>query len=143
MGRIKVKLSKVSPEVATPEYSREGDACLDLTAYSRKVESTYTEYGTGIKLQIPQGYVGLVYPRSSISNTNQIMANSVGVIDSNYTGEIKVRLKRDNELYKTTYGIGARIAQIMIIPIPVIEIDVVESLDETVRGEQGFGSSGI
>jgi dUTP pyrophosphatase len=143
MERIRVNISKTHPEVVTPEYSREGDACLDLTAYTRKVESTYIEYGTGIKLQIPKGYVGLVYPRSSISNTNQLMANSVGVIDSNYTGEIKIRMKRDNELYKVTYGVGSRIAQIMIVPIPQIELNVVDSLEQTNRGEGGFGSSGV
>lgn len=138
---IKIKVAKGA---SLPKYAQHGDAGLDLTALSKNVieegaKTGYIEYGTGICLEIPDGYVGLVYPRSSISNTGLILANSVGVIDSSYRGEIKLRFKYIAG--SSYYNIGERIGQLIITPVPKISFEVVEELSETVRGEGGFGST--
>jgi dUTP pyrophosphatase len=116
---------------------------------------TQITYGLGIALEIPKGFVGLVFPRSSIRKTGLQLSNSVGVIDSGYRGELqatfnkvfggeamydemKVNEIQPNDFYK----VGDRIAQIIIIPYPPIEFDEVAELSDTERGEGGFGSTG-
>jgi dUTP pyrophosphatase len=91
---MEVKIKKTHPNAVIPQYAKKGDAGLDLTA----VEKYYDIHGcvvykTGIAVEIPEGYVGLVFPRSSVSKTDLNMANSVGVIDSGYRGEITVKFK--------------------------------------------------
>lgn len=120
---------------------RNGDAAFDLTAMTADKflfdNGHVYEYGTGVCLAIPPGYVGLVFPRSSVSTTNASLANSVGVIDSSYRGEIKVRFYGSAAPYKK----GDRCAQLLIVPCP--EVSFVEGeLDETERGTGGFGSTG-
>lgn len=78
---MKVKFKKLSNKAATPEYAKPGDAGMDLVATSLIKNEVYYEYGTDISVEIPEGYVGLLFPRSSISKTKQILANHVGVID--------------------------------------------------------------
>lgn len=137
-----VKIKKLSSKAIIPSYAQEGDAGMDLTAISIEYgpNSLYIEYGTGIALEIPEGYAGFVFPRSSASKTSQIQANCVGIIDSGYRGEIKVRLKSlSNE---KLYQIGDRIAQIIIMPVPKITFVESDELNETKRGEGGFGSTG-
>lgn len=139
-----VKFKKLDPSAVTPAYSKAGDAAMDLTAISiAKVdrdEFGYMEYGTGLAFEIPEGYVGLLFPRSSISNSGLILTNSVGVIDSGYRGEIKFRFKHipDTAYYKP----GDRVGQIIIMPYPQIELQEAEQLSETDRAEGGFGSTG-
>jgi dUTP pyrophosphatase len=99
----------------------------------------------GVALEIPNGFVGLVFPRSSIRKTRLQLSNSVGVIDSGYRGELqatfnKIRTTIENQ--KNDYKVGDRIAQIIIIPYPPIEFDAVDELSDTERGEGGFGSTG-
>ncbi len=138
----KVKI-KISEGGILPSYSKSGDAGLDLTAISINTvnheDYGYIEFGTGISIEIPEGFVGLVYPRSSISNTGMVLANSVAVIDSNYRGEIKLRFKYISGT--KYYKVGERIAQLMIVPVPTVEFEIVSELTETVRGDKGFGSS--
>jgi dUTP pyrophosphatase len=96
---------------------------------------------TGIAIEIPEGYVGLVYPRSSVSKSSMLLANGVGVIDSGYRGEIMLKYRHlggRNEIYTT----GDRVGQLMIIKRPEIELVVVDELSDTDRGEGGFGSTG-
>lgn len=139
-----VKFKKLDPKAVTPAYSKAGDAAMDLTAISlSKVDKDafgYLEYGTGLAFEIPEGHVGLLFPRSSISNSGLILTNSVGVIDSGYRGEVKFRFKHipDTAFYK----VGDRVGQIMIIPYPQIELQEAEELSETDRAEGGFGSTG-
>ena len=149
---MKVKIKKTHKDAVIPSYSKVGDAGLDLTATSRDWKYSdgggYYEYGTGLSIEIPEGFVGLIFPRSSQSNVNQLLTNHVGVIDSNYRGEIKFRFKsvyqtvtelnEDFNIYKT----GDRIGQLIIIPYPPIEFEEVDELSETIRGDKGFGSSG-
>jgi dUTP pyrophosphatase len=143
---MKVRFKKLSPNAVTPAYSKPGDAGLDLTAVSIKtVDQLYTEYGTGIAVEIPEGHVGLLFPRSSVTNKAQFVKNSVGVIDSNYRGELKLRLSDINvrpDVRGQFYDIGDRVGQLIIVPIPSIELDEVEELSETNRGTNGYGSTG-
>ena len=141
-----VKIKKLSPVAVVPSYAQMGDAGLDLTAVTVSDNANYIEYGTGLAVQIPEGYVGLVFARSSISKTSLILANGVGVIDSGYRGEIKLRFKKcDTSQGETpnTFTVGERIGQLIIIPYPSIELEEVEELSETVRGVGGYGSTGI
>lgn len=141
---MKVKIKKLSPEAVIPSYSKIGDAGLDLTATWIKVEDHnnygYFEYGTGIAVDIPDGHVGLLFPRSSISNTGMLLSNSVGVIDSGYRGEIKLRFKYISGT--NAYNVGDRIGQLIIIPYPTIEFEEVEDLGSSERGDGGWGSTG-
>lgn len=139
-----VRFKKLNPNAVTPSYAKVGDAGLDLTAISMQVVDQevygYVEYGTGIAVEIPQGYVGLIYPRSSISNTGMMLSNSVGVIDSGYRGEIKFRFKWVNNT--AMYNLGDRIGQMVIMPYPTIQLEEVLELNSSERGSGGFGSSG-
>jgi dUTP pyrophosphatase len=102
-------------------------------------------YGTGISMEIPKGYVGLVFPRSSIRKYDLSLTNCVGVIDSGYRGEIQATFKKTNWLKgneSEKYQIGDRIVQIMIIPYPQVSFIEVEELSSSERGTGGFGSTG-
>ncbi len=139
-----VRFKKLNPNAVTPSYAKVGDAGLDLTAISMQVVDQgvygYVEYGTGIAVEIPQGYVGLIYPRSSISNTGMMLSNSVGVVDSGYRGEIKFRFKWVSNT--VMYNLGDRIGQMVIMPYPAIQLEEVLELSSSERGNDGFGSSG-
>ena len=141
-----VNFKKLTPEAVTPFYSKIGDAGLDLTALTiSETTIPYIEYGTGISIEIPAGHVGLLFPRSSVTNRALILKNSVGVIDSNYRGEIKLRFSTINvdPLQRHQfYSIGDRIGQLVIVPIPTIELVEKEELSDSDRNEGGFGSTG-
>ena len=141
---MKVKFKKLHPNAKTPHYSLEGDACLDLYAVWQKIDDLGNRvYGTGISIEIPEGHVGLLFPRSSISKTNLSLRNSVGVIDSNYRGEIMLKFLDLEEMDDLPcYLPGNKIGQIMIIERPQIELEEVEELSESDRGSGGFGSTG-
>ena len=137
---MKVRIKKLSENAVIPTYAKEGDAGMDLVAtriINERLDSI--TYGTDIALEIPEGFVGLVFPRSSIRKTDLILSNSVGVIDSGYRGEIQATFKRSG-VY--AYAVGDRGAQIMIIPHPPIEFEEVDELSDTERGDGGFGSTG-
>ena len=163
---MKIQFKKLVPEAQKPKFGKPGDAGADLVAtsvdFSREDQIVY---GTGLAVEIPEGMVGLVFPRSSVRNYDLIMSNSVGVIDSGYRGEIMVtfNIKMDllliDELdsaeslqelsdtmfdipYDNVYQVGDRIAQLVIIPVPLIQYTEVEELSETSRGTGGHGSTG-
>ena len=153
---MKVRIKKLNGLAVIPTYAKDGDAGMDVIATSIISDTpTQITYGLGIALEIPKGFVGLVFPRSSIRKTGLQLSNSVGVIDSGYRGELqatfnkvfggegmydemKVNQMQPNDYYK----IGDRVAQIMIIPFPPIEFEQVTQLSETERGDGGFGSTG-
>lgn len=141
---MNIKIKKLHEQAVIPSYSKEGDCGLDLTAITvstiDKSRFGYIEYDTGLAIEIPEGYVGLIYPRSSLSNTGLILANHVGVIDQNYRGSIKCRFKAVPNT--DIYSVGDRIAQLIIQPCPKIEFEVVDELSDTNRNDLGFGSSG-
>jgi len=141
---MNVKVKKLKVGVDVPKYAKTGDAGLDLVATSKVVTNTYIEYGTSLAFQIPQGFVGLLYPRSSISKYDLVLANSVGVVDSGYRGEVKLRFKKtDDTIFCRTYDIGDKVAQLIIVPYPEITLQEVEELSGTERGTGGFGSTGL
>jgi dUTP pyrophosphatase len=140
---MKVNIKKLHPNAVIPTYAKDGDAGMDLVATEITSNTTFdVSYGTGISLEIPEGFVGLVFPRSSIRKYDLTLSNSVGVIDSGYRGEIQATFKKTNGLDSLSYKVGDRIAQIMIIPYPSIDFQEVEYLSNTQRGEGGFGSTG-
>lgn len=142
---LTVKFRKLVSEAVTPRYAQVGDAGMDLTATSFRVADTFIEFGTGIAVEIPHGHVGLLFPRSSITKSapGVSLKNSVGVIDSNYRGEILVRF--DFPYSGQTGGnipvIGDKVAQLIIIPYPKVHLEEVQELSDSNRGNGGFGST--
>jgi dUTP pyrophosphatase len=143
---VTVKIKKLHEKAVIPSYSKVGDAGMDLTITSIISETTTdVTYGFGIALEIPRGYVGLVFPRSSVRKYDLSLTNSVGVIDSGYRGEIQATFKKTNWLKgdsSNKYGVGDRGAQIIIIPHPNIELIEFKDLSSSDRGDGGFGSTG-
>ena len=142
-NRLNCNIKKLHPNAVIPTYSKEGDAGMDITSTEILSDTTtQVTYGTGIAVEIPKGYVGLVFPRSSIRKVELELSNSVGVIDSGYRGEIQATFNKTNGLHSIKYDIGDRIVQIMIIPYPQVVFTEVNELSNTERGEGGFGSTG-
>ena len=173
---MELKIKKLHKDAVIPKYAKPGDAGMDLTAVSMKIDEYGNIcYGTGLAFEIPEGYVGLVFPRSSNHKKGVILTNCVGVIDSGYRGEVSFKfrplievanefacekIKKDykercpsfdenQEIYllrypgnSTTFKVGDRIGQIIIIPYPQIDFVEVDELSETERGTGGYGSSG-
>jgi dUTP pyrophosphatase len=144
---MKIKFQKLHPDAATPSYAKPGDAGLDLTAVGFQVTPSYISYKTGLAFEIPEGYVGLLFPRSSNSKKQLLLTNSVGVIDSGYRGEIEFRFKLvgngvipEGDL--DIYQVGDKVGQILILPYPQIELQEENNLSDSERGTDGFGSTG-
>ena len=141
-----IKIKKLTPTAKMPVYSTDGSAGMDLFVDS--VEgiqhgiANHTKIKFGIALEIPEGFCALVLPRSSIHKSGMILSNSVGLIDSDYRGEISaVFYDFCSEVYGP-FDIGDRVAQLVIIPYPKINFVEVEELGETQRGNGGYGSTG-
>lgn len=140
-NKVKIKFKKLNKRAEIPFYAKDGDAGMDLVATTLVRTSKFFEYGTDLAMEIPKGYVGLLFPRSSISKTDHFLRNSVGVIDSGYRGEIKLRMSIP-ALGETEYVIGDKVGQLILMKLPWVEIEEVEELSDTDRGEGGFGSTG-
>ena len=140
---VLVKVKKLDANAVIPSYSKVGDAGMDLTI-TKEIENTSfsVSYGFGIAMEIPKGYVGLVFPRSSVRNQELILSNCVGVIDSGYRGELQATFKKTQGLDSIKYKVGERGAQIVILPYPTIYMTEVPELSNTERGTGGFGSTG-
>jgi dUTP pyrophosphatase len=143
---MKIKIRKLVEDALIPCYANPGDAGVDLHAVSVETDSNENiVYRTGLAIEIPDGYVGLLFPRSSVSKTPLFLRNHVGVIDSGYRGEIIFKFG-----YKSlkpygqghSYKPGDRIGQLLVIPYPKIEFEEVNELSSTKRGTGGFGSTG-
>jgi dUTP pyrophosphatase len=140
---MEVRIKKLSENAVIPTYAKDGDAGMDLVATRIISNTTFdVSYGTDLAMEIPNGFVGLVFPRSSVRKYELALSNSVGVIDSGYRGELQATFKKTNGLDSLAYKVGDRIAQIMIIPHPPIEFKEVDDLSDTERGDGGFGSTG-
>ena len=139
---MKVKVMKLDAGATIPKYAKPGDAGMDLYAVSQKFDDhgNYV-FGTGLAMEIPEGHVGLIFPRSSISKTAHSLRNAVGVIDSGYRGEIMMKFDI-NTHNSPVYDVGDRIAQIIIMPYPKVEFEEVFELADSERGSGGFGSTG-
>jgi len=133
-----VKIKKEHEDFVMPLYAKEGDAGMDLTAVSMETSGKFIEYNLGFSLELPKNYVALIFPRSSISNKVMYLTNSVGIIDSGFRGNITVRFRR-NMPGVELYDIGDKVAQMIIIPYPNIELELVDKLSTTERGKGGYG----
>lgn len=167
---MNVKIKKVHPNAVIPAYATDYSAGMDLTV----VDWEFDEYGnkvyhTGLAFEIPEGYAGFIFPRSSNAKKNLWLTNSVGIIDADYRGEVTLKFKASirviNTLWirlklffirptnkhnigitsvweNTDYEVGDRCGQIVIMPFPKIEFEEVEELSQTNRGSGGYGSTG-
>ena len=148
---MKVRIKKLNEGAIVPSYSKQGDAGMDLTAINISKDNVGNiTYHTGLAIEIPEGYVGLLFPRSSISKKQQFLTNGVGVIDSSYRGEIMAKFKPVMGSYESIldlfesneYEVNDRVVQLIIMPYPEIEFEEVEELSSSERGYGGFGSTG-
>jgi dUTP pyrophosphatase len=144
---MKIRFKKLSRNAVTPSYAKPGDAGMDMTSVTHLTDTANqtVNYHTGIAVEIPKGYVGLLFPRSSVYKTDLILSNCVGVIDSGYRGEIVFKYKMPPNTYYPSlkrFDDGDRVGQLIIIPYPEIEMEEVTELTDSERGEQGFGSTG-
>ena len=146
MQKVEVKIKKISPNAVLPTYGTENAAGADLSAclfapITIDPGQTFV-VKTGLTMEIPEGYVGLIYARSGLATKRGLApANKVGVIDSDYRGEIMVALYNQSELPQKIEP-GERIAQLVIVPYLRGVFNEVDELSDTTRGAGGFGSTG-
>lgn len=155
---MQIKIKKLYKDSVLPTKAHATDAGYDLYAHSKSYDGDgNVVYGSGVAMEIPQGYVGLVFPRSSNAKKDLLLSNSVGVIDSGFRGEISFKFKASihvNFVQKlcgefcsivnnpNTYKVGERVGQIIIMPYPEVEFVEVDELSDSDRGTGGYGSSG-
>lgn len=139
---MKINIKKLDDNAVIPSYGSEFAAGLDITATSVTENELYIEYGTSLAIELPTGHAALLYPRSSISKYHLTLANSVGIVDEDYRGEVKFRFKKtSNTAYQNIYKIGDKIGQLVVMPVPRIEFVETAELLESKRGSGGFGST--
>jgi dUTP pyrophosphatase len=142
---IELAVQRLRQEAVVPERAYPGDAGLDLAA-CEQIELAPGEraiVGTGLAVAIPEGYAGFVQPRSGLADRNGIsIVNSPGLIDSGYRGEVKVILLNTDRSAPFVVEPGMRIAQLVVLPVPEIDVAETDELPATERGGRGHGSSG-
>lgn len=143
-----IKFLRSLPNAKLPTKGTTGAAGFDLVSADVKLEGSVYVINTGLRTSFPEGYVLLVFARSGLARKLGLhLVNGVGVIDSDYRGDIQLMM-RSNELDVSTREIlqalapGSRVAQAMLVPLPIVNWIEVDSLDESIRGEGGFGSTG-
>jgi dUTP pyrophosphatase len=156
---MKVKVKKISEGAVLPFYATEGAAGMDLTATGKEYDSKgCVVYGTGLAFEIPEGYAGFIFPRSSNYKSGLLLTNCVGIVDSGYRGEVMAKFvtrlnypsyedenkSKIRHIYDEdkTYNIGDRVAQMVILPYPKVEFVEVDELSNSDRGDGGYGSTG-
>lgn len=141
---IELPVQRLREDAVVPDRAYAGDAGLDLSACER-VELRPGEralVGTGLAVAIPEGYAGFVQPRSGLAARNGLtVVNSPGLVDSGYRGELRVVLLNTDATESFLVEPGMRIAQLVVLPIPEVELVEVEELPASERGVRGFGSS--
>lgn len=141
-----IKFKKLNEKAVIPSKAHIYDAGLDLTTIGittvvNECGQLMLVYHTGIAAEIPNGYCGLLIPRSSVYKKSLWLTDNVGVIDSNYRGEIMAVFKTTTDVVPAVYKEGDKFAQLVIVPIAILEVQEVDELSETNRGEKGFGST--
>lgn len=141
-----VKIKKLNEKAVVPTRATIGSAGLDLTACVIGIEHAEdgvatVVYDSCLAIEIPEGFVGLLFPRSSISKKSLTLTNCVGVIDSDYRGSIMAKFKLNTNTIPSVYKEGERFAQLLIVPISMVELEEATELSETERGVNGYGSS--
>lgn len=143
---MQLEIKRLDAELPLPAYAHEGDAGLDLYAAENRILQPFERalIPTGIAVAIPEGFAGFVLPRSGLAIKRGLsVVNSPGLIDSHYRGEIKVIAINMDAHAQIEIGRGEKIAQLVIQRVEVVELIEVDQLNETARGEGGFGSTGI
>jgi len=144
---LKIKLQKTTEDARMPIKGTADAACYDVYAHSiTSSENGKINVGLGFKTEIPKGYRGVIVPRSNLTKFRWVLNNSFGVIDSDYRGEwMAIFTQIDNTDSNDTfpYGVGDRVAQIYFEVVLPITFDVVPELEQSDRGELGFGSTGL
>lgn len=138
---LKIKFKKVSENAVIPKFARKGDAGMDIVA-TDKFEDEYGNicYKTGLSCEFSENYVGLLCPRGSVAKYGLILSDCVGVLDSGFRGEILIKFKKVGG--GSVYNVGDRIAQLVFVELPKIEIEEVSILSDSERGSGSFGSTG-
>lgn len=142
--KLIVPFKRISKYAILPEYATMGSAGMDCYAVGDPEEKeTCVVYSLGWGCEIPEGYVGFLFPRSSNSKKDLLLSNSVGVIDSDYRGEVQARFRDVSDADKAAimYTSGEAVCQLIIMPYPTIQSEWTEELSDTERGEGGFGST--
>lgn len=157
--RNTLKIKRYADDVKSPVYSTKGAACFDVHAYTYEGQRDFwmgineedtAVFGTGLFFEIPKGKALMVYSRSGQAFNHDVsLSNCVGVIDSDYTGELMVKLRKEKNPDKGSWGIssfdvqsGDRIAQCMLVDAPQVEFEFVTELHQTERADKGLGSTG-
>ena len=143
---MELNFKRLDDKAIMPIRAHESDAGLDLTAIDITLEpndcgQTVVVYHSGLAVEIPEGYVGLLFPRSSIAKKSIFMTNGVGVIDSGYRGEIMAKMHVTTDAAPAVYKVGEKFAQLIIMPLQSITVKEVVDLSDSERGEGGYGSS--
>ena len=140
---MKLKVCKTHPDAVTPTRGHPDDAGLDLTAVEivKDLSAEVIMYDTGISVTPPEGYYTQVVPRSSTSKMGISLANGTGIIDPSYTGSIKLAIRFNERLHSPQELVGERLCQLLVKPLHIAEIELVDSLESTERGDGGFGST--
>lgn len=144
-NKLRLEIKRLDPGMSVPEYAYAGDAGSDLrSAADRRIACGERDViPTGLAVAIPEGYAGLVLPRSGLAAKHGVgVVNGPGLIDSHYRGEIKVILINHDKYKDFVIRRGDRIAQLVIIPVADVRFVEKDDLDDTERGANGFGSSG-
>ena len=143
---MELKFKKLNEKAVLPTRSHSTDASLDLTTYgfTQEVDASgklILVYHTGLAVEIPEGYMGLLFMRSSVANKSLTLSNAVGILDSGYRGEIMGKFKITTDAIPTVYQEGERVLQLIVMPYPQVEPIFVEELSDGDRGEKGYDSS--
>ena len=143
---MELKFKKLHEKAVLPSRSHATDAGLDLTTYgfTQEVDASgklILVYHTGLAVEIPEGYMGLLFMRSSVANKSLTLSNAVGILDSGYRGEIMGKFKITTDAIPTVYQEGERVMQLIVMPYPQVEPVFVEELSDGDRGEKSYGSS--
>lgn len=139
---MEVKIKKLNDKAIIPTYATDGSGAFDIYATNYSSVMPVGFFQTGLSFEIPEGYAMLLFSRSGHGFSKDVrLANCVGVIDSDYRGELKIKLTNDG-VHLQGFKEGERIAQAIIIPVPKVSFNVVEELSSTKRGDGGFGSTG-
>ncbi len=141
---IELPIRRLRDDAIVPARAYDGDAGLDLAACERVVlaPGERATVGTGLAIAIPEGHAGFVQPRSGLAAKSGItIVNTPGLVDSGYRGELKVILLNTDEREAFVVEPGMRIAQLVVMPVPLVDPVEVDELPESERGVRGFGSS--
>lgn len=139
--KVVVKFKKLDPTAAAPHQSSDYAAGYDLTATSARWDDAKQcwIFGTGLAVEIPEGYAGFLFPKSSVRKYGMQLSNCVGVVDADYRGEIMLSYRPYSPSSGREYGVDDDVAQLIILPVPEVQYVESDELSETVRGTRGHG----